>query len=61
MFVTAADDRFLTEATPLIKSCARHAPNQRFYLFLVNSRESRIVELRHTHPNLIVEHVDWPT
>jgi len=60
MILTAVDDSFLPEAASLIKSCARYAPKQHFYLFLVNSSEQRIAELRHCHQNLIVEHVWWP-
>jgi hypothetical protein len=60
MILTAVDDDFLPEALSLIKSCVRHAPGQRFYLFLVNSTEDRISEVRGSHPNLIVEHVQWP-
>ena len=60
MILTAVDDDFLPEALSLIKSCAKHAPRQRFYLFLVNSTEDRIAEVRGYHPNLIVEHVQWP-
>jgi len=39
MILTAVDDNFLPEAVSLIKSCAHHAPEQRFYLFVVNSDE----------------------
>ena len=60
MILTAVDDNFLSEASFLIKSCARYAPQQRFYLFLVNSCEERIAKLRTCHPNLVVEHVQWP-
>ncbi len=60
MIVTAVDDKFLSEASYLIRSCARHEPAQRFYLFLVNSSEDRVEDLRTCHPNLIVEHVQWP-
>jgi lipopolysaccharide biosynthesis glycosyltransferase len=60
MILTAVDDNFLCEAIFLIKSCARHAPEQRFYLFLVNSSEQRVAELRACHPNIIIEHVQWP-
>jgi len=60
VILTAVDDNFLPEAASLIKSCARHAPGQRFYLFLVNSDEQRIAKLHTHHPNLIVEHVQWP-
>lgn len=59
MILTAVDDNFLSEAAYLIKSCARHAPEQSFYLFLVNSSEERITEVHKLHPNLIVEHVQW--
>ena len=60
MILTAVDDNFLPEAVSLIKSCARHAPRQRFYLFLVNSSEQKFAKLHGFHPNLIVEHVQWP-
>ncbi len=60
MILTAVDDNFLPEAVSLIKSCASRAPRHRFYLFLVNSTEERIVRVRRFHPNLIVEHVQWP-
>jgi len=60
MILTAVDDNFLGEAVSLIKSCARRAPRQRFYLFLVNSSEARIAQVCRLHPNLIVEHVQWP-
>jgi len=60
MILTAVDDNFLGEAVSLIKSCARRAPRQRFYLFLVNSNEERIAQVRKFHPKLIVEHVQWP-
>jgi len=60
MILTAVDDNFLSEAITLIKSCARHVPEQRFYLFLVNSSEQRVAESRACHPNLIIELVRWP-
>lgn len=60
MILTAVDDNFLTEAVLLIKSCARHVPEEPFYLFLVNSTRERIAALRSCHPRLIVEHVLWP-
>lgn len=60
MIVTAVDDNYLSEAILLIKSCARYAPKQGFYLFLVNSSEQRVAELRACHPNIIIEHVQWP-
>lgn len=59
MLLTAVDDRFLDEASYLIRSCARHMPEQRFYLFLVNSTETRVAPLKAIHPNLMVEHVSW--
>lgn len=59
MLLTAVDDRFLDEASFLIRSCARHAPQQRFYLLLVNSNEQRVKQLRTCHAGLIVEHAQW--
>lgn len=61
MIVTAVDDKYLSEASYLIRSCRRHAPKQKFYLFLVNSSEERVAGLHRFHPNLIVEHVTWDT
>ncbi len=60
MFLTAVDDKYLDEAQYLIKSCARHAPDVRFHLFLVNSSEDRVANLRRIHPKLDVQHVSWP-
>lgn len=61
MLITAVDDKFLPEASYLIRSCWRHEPTQRFYLFLVNSSEERLEDLQNFHPNLIVEHVRFDT
>ncbi|MCB9855464.1 MAG: hypothetical protein H6818_07215 [Phycisphaerales bacterium] len=60
MLLTAVDDKYLDEAQYLIKSCARHAPQETFYLFLVNSSPERVAPLQRIHPKLEVEHVSWP-
>jgi hypothetical protein len=60
MILTAVDDGYLDEAAVLIKSCARYVPEQRFYLYLVNSTAARVAPLEAVHPRLIVEHVTWP-
>lgn len=60
MLLTAVDDRYLDEAAFLIRSCARHMPQQRFYLHLINSSERRVAPMRAVHPRLIVEHVERP-
>ncbi len=60
MLLTACDERYLlAEGEALIKSCARYAPEQRFYLFLVNGEQVTDSRLRRWHPNLIIERAAW--
>lgn len=59
MLLTAVDDNYLSEASYLIKSCARYEPDQKFFLYLVNSSEDKVKKLKKQHPKLIVEHVTW--
>jgi hypothetical protein len=60
MLVTACDDKYLSEAKALIKSCAKHEPTQRFYLFLVNSKNVPDATIKTWHPNIVIERVGWP-
>ena len=60
MLITACDDKYLSEAKILIRSCARYEPNQRFYLFLVNSDSVPDLTIKRWHPNIIIERVTWP-
>jgi hypothetical protein len=50
----------MSEARILIKSCARHEPNQRFYLFLVNADAVPDSTIKAWHPNIIIQRVTWP-
>ncbi|MBX2857964.1 MAG: hypothetical protein KTR17_04815 [Cellvibrionaceae bacterium] len=61
MIVTAVDYTYLRrEGTYLIKSCWKHAPEQRFYLYLVNAPKEIDAELNQWHGNIIVEHREYP-
>ena len=60
MLLTACDSGYLTDAKTLLRSCARHMPDQRFYLFLVNADVVSDTILRQWHPHLIIERVKWP-
>jgi hypothetical protein len=60
MLVTACDDKYLSEARALIKSCAKHEPGQHFYLFLVNSHSIPDATIETWHPHIIIERVAWP-
>jgi len=60
MILTACDERLLPEASSLIKSCARHAPDQGFYLFLVNGTSTTDDSIKRWHPRISIERVTWP-
>lgn len=60
MILTACDGRLLTEASSLIKSCARHEPDQAFYLFLVNGNSISDAAIRRWHPRIMIERATWP-
>lgn len=60
MLVTACDENYLSEARTLMRSCARHEPDQRFYLFLVNGGSIPDGAIKKWHPRTIVERVTWP-
>jgi hypothetical protein len=61
MLLTACDAQYLlAEGEGLIRSCARSAPEQRFYLFLVNGETVTDSRLHGWHPNLIIERVSRP-
>ncbi|MCA9982354.1 MAG: hypothetical protein KDD89_16025, partial [Anaerolineales bacterium] len=58
MIVTACDSRYLGEARYLLRSCARHAPDQRLYLFLVNDQTPDSV-IWGWNKNTLIERVTW--
>lgn len=60
MLLAACDDRYLSEAEFLIKSCARHEPGQRFYLYLVSTNPELESAIQTWHPNIIINRVAWP-
>jgi len=61
MLLTACDETYLLkEARTLIASAARHAPDQRFYLFLVNSNSVSDATIQSWNPNIIIERATWP-
>lgn len=60
MLLTACDDKYLSEAEILIKSCAMHEPNQRFYFFLISSNCSLKSRIKSWHPDIVIECVQWP-
>lgn len=60
MIVTACDKNYLSEAEILIKSCARHAPDQKLYLYLVEGTSEHASLVQTWHPNVIVECAEWP-
>lgn len=60
MLLTACDSEYWAEAEILIKSCARHEPNQRFYLFLVSCDPTLDSLVKTWHPNIIIDRVVWP-
>ena len=60
MLLTACDDKYLSEAEILIKSCARYEPDQRFYLFLVSSNPKLDSLVKTWHPNIIINRIAWP-
>jgi hypothetical protein len=57
MIVTACDENYLFEARNLIASCRRHEPNQRFYLYLVNSQNVSDATIARWHPKILIERV----
>lgn len=59
MILTTADETYIPKAKTLIQSCARHAPDQLFYLYLINVDKTRDREIYAWHPNIVIEHVDW--
>ncbi len=60
MILTVCDALFLNEAFCLIKSCARHMPEQPFYLFLVNDQNTPDETIQKWHPDIVLERVSWP-
>lgn len=60
MLLTACDQKYLPEAKILIKSCARHEPDQRFYLYLVGINRDEETTISSWHPKIIVDKGTWP-
>ena len=60
MLLTACDDKYLSEAEILIKSCAKYEPDQRFYFFLVSSNPLLKSTIKTWHPDIVIECVEWP-
>ena len=59
MILATCDRNYLHRVRLLISSCARHIPDQRFYLYLINSDKPTDREIQSWHPNLILEKVRW--
>ncbi len=60
MILATCDKKYLPRVKNLIRSCARHEPDQRFYLLLINTDTPLDREIGNWHPDIIVERVWWP-
>lgn len=63
MIISVVDDTMIPEVKSLIASCAVHAPDQPFHLFLVNpdAYSRRVGELYRLHPNISINQGIWPS
>lgn len=59
MILATADTNYLPKVKTLILSCARHASDNLFFLFLINVDESKDSEIKSWHSNIVIEHVFW--
>jgi len=59
MILATADTNYIPKVKTLITSCARHAADHQFYLFLINVDESKDNEIKSWHSNIVIEHVFW--
>lgn len=60
MILTACDSSYLDEAACLIRSCARYAPEQSFYLFLINDQNTPDESIQKWHTDILIDRVFWP-